>query len=83
MIRERAKMMAAEADERLTALNRRLSSEAAAAEERIVAAKNEAIEGILAVAVEAAQAAATKLIDAEVSEAEAEGAVAAVMKERG
>lgn len=83
VLRQAAEESAAEAAARGDELARRLATETEAAERRINAARDEALGNVQAVAAGVAQAAAARLIDAEVSASEAEGAVGAAMRERG
>ncbi len=83
VLRRAAETSAAEAAARGDELAQRLARETEAAERRINAARDEALGNVQAVAVEVAQAAAARLIGAEVSESEAEGAVGDTIRERG
>lgn len=72
----------AEAKRREHELAQRLSSEASAAEARITAAKQSALENVRQIATEVAAAATSKLIGTEVSEADAAGAIDQTLRER-
>jgi len=73
---------AADAAVRHDELSARLAQETDSAERRIDAARREALANVRSVASEVAQAAAAKLIDAEVSESDADAAVQNSMAER-
>ncbi len=83
VLRQAAEKSAAEAAARGDELVARLATETEAAERRIRAARDAALANVQAVAVGVAQAAAARLIGAEVSESEAEGAVGDTIRERG
>ncbi len=83
ILREARDRIAADSAARLDELSSRLAKETAAAETRIAAAKAEALENIRGVAVETAQAAASRLTGRDVSVSVADAAVDAVMEERG
>lgn len=82
-LRAAAERMAADGAERHARLGEKLATESEAAERRIEAAREAALANVRNAAVEVAQAAVARLIDIEVPENEAAGAVAAAMKERG
>ena len=82
-LRAAAERMAADGAERHTRLGEKLAIESGAAERRIEAAREAALANVRNAAVEVVQAAVARLIDIEVKENEAAGAVAAAMKERG
>ncbi len=82
MLREAAEKSAAEADIRGDVVTARLKQEGDAAEQRIDAARIEAIGNIQAIAAEVAQAATARLIDGEVSDSEALSAVTDAVRER-
>ncbi len=69
--------VSAEAKQRETELVQKLSAETAAAEARIASAKAAALANVRTVATEVAQAAASKLLNLSVSDADAQAAVAA------
>lgn len=81
-VRETIEKLNAAAAERQRKLAHSLAAETAAAERRIVAAKNEALAGLRDVAVEVARAAAAKVAGAELDPARARAAVDAVLRER-
>lgn len=81
ILREAADRVAAETAERQAALGKALAEQTSEAEARINAAREEALADIRAVAVETAQAATARLSGSNVSETEAEGAVADVLAE--
>lgn len=81
ILREAADRMDAEAAERQAALAERLSQQTTEAEVRIEAAKKEALDNILSVSAEAAQAAALRISGSDVSQSEAEAAVQSVLSE--
>ena len=82
-LRAAAERMAADGAERHTRLGEKLTTEFEAAEGRIEAAREAALANVRDAAVEVVQAAVARLIDIEVPENEAAGAIAAAMKERG
>ena len=82
VLRAGADAFAADAVDRHDELSARLAQETDAAESRIDAARREALANVRSVASEVAQAAATKLMDAEVSESDADAAVQQTMVER-
>lgn len=82
VLRAAAEKSAAEAAERSAALVARLTEESDAAEQRINAARDEALGNVQAVAAEVARAATSRLIDADVPENDAQNAVAAAVRER-
>lgn len=75
--------MAEDADAQHAALTGRLASQTAEAEARINEARDRALKDIRAVAAQTAQAAAGRLIGADVADDEAERAVAAALEARG
>lgn len=81
ILREASDRMEAEAAERQAVLAEKLSQQTAEAEARINAAKEDALDNILSVSAEAAQAAAVRLSGSEVSPSEAEAAVKSVLAE--
>lgn len=81
ILRDAGNRMDAEAAERQAELAKRLSEQTNTAEARIEAAKNEALDNILSVSAEAAQAAALRIGGSEVSQSEAEAAVQSVLTE--
>ncbi len=83
MLRETAEKSAAEAAMRGDVVSARLKQEGKAAEQRINAARIEALGNIQAIAAEVAQAATARLIDGKVSDSEARSAVADAVRERG
>ncbi|MDX1574543.1 MAG: F0F1 ATP synthase subunit B' [Kiloniellales bacterium] len=82
-IREAADEMAAEAEKQQQSLAAKLAADVEAAEDRIAAARKDALAHIQQVANEAARATTARLIGVEVDEAQASAAVAAAAKERG
>lgn len=72
----------AEASKRLDALSKDLASKATAADQRIAAAKRQAIDNIRGVAADAARQAVAKLAGVDVDAGAAEAAVAGALKER-
>ncbi|NKB22268.1 MAG: F0F1 ATP synthase subunit B' [Alphaproteobacteria bacterium] len=80
-IRAASEKMAAEAASQHAALTEKLNAQTAEAEARIDAAKEQALANIRTVATDVTQAAAGKLIGREISEADAEKAVASVLDE--
>lgn len=83
LMREAAEQMAAEGARQHQELAAKLADEVKAAEARILEAKQAAVQNIGQLAGEVAQAAVRRLIELEVDEATAGGAVAAVMKGEG
>jgi F-type H+-transporting ATPase subunit b len=83
ILRAGAEAFAADAAVRHDELSARLAEETEAAESRIAAARNEALANVRTVAGEVAQAAASKLIGAQISETDAADAVGRSMEERG
>ena len=83
ILRAGADAFAADAADRHDELSARLARETDAAESRIEEARKEALANVRSVASEVAQAAAAKLIDAEISEPDADAAVHQSMAERG
>ena len=83
ILRDAAAHMAAQATERHAVVSAEIKSRTAEAEARIAAAREEALRNIRTVAAEAARAAAARLIGADVTDDEAEHAVAAALEERG
>lgn len=81
ILREASVQMETEASERQAALAQKLAVQTSEAETRINAAREEALDNILSVSSEAAQAAASRLSGAEVTQSEAEAAVKAVLAE--
>ena len=69
--------VSAEAKQRESELVQKLTAETASAEARIDAAKSAALANVRSVASEVAQAAASKLLNVAVSDADAQAAVAA------
>jgi len=82
ILREAAEQNDKAAADRQAALGAELAKQAAEAETRINAAREEALANIRTVAAETAQAAALRLSGATISQAEAEEAVADVLSER-
>ena len=82
-LRAATERMAADSAERHAKFTEKLAAEAEAAERRIDSAREAALANVRNAAVEVVQAAVTRLIDVEVSDDEAEKAVAASVKERG
>ena len=82
-IRDAAAQVAEKAAAQHAELTAKLSQEAGAAEQRIDAARREALGNIQTVSSEVASAAVARLIGAEVSQSDAEAAVADAIKERG
>ena len=83
ILREGADAFAAAAAARHDEMSARLAREAEAAESRIGAAREEALANVRSVAGEVAQAAAARLIDAEIADADADAAVQRSLAERG
>ena len=83
ILRAGADAFATDAADRHDELSDRLAQETDAAESRIDAARREALANVRSVASEVAQAAAAKLMDAEVSESDADAAVQNSMADRG
>jgi F-type H+-transporting ATPase subunit b len=83
ILRTAIEKISADGAARLTELSERLATETANAEARIAEAQQEALANIRGVAVETAQAAATRLIGREVSSADADSAVGTILAERG
>ena len=83
ILRGGADAFAAEAAVRHDEISARLAQEADAAEQRIESARVEALGEVRSVAREVAQAAAAKLVGAEISESDADGAVRRSLEERG
>jgi F-type H+-transporting ATPase subunit b len=73
--------MAAEAAAQHATLTEKLNAQTSEAETRINAAKEQALANIRTVATEVTQAAAGKLIGRDISEADAEKAVASILDE--
>ena len=82
ILRAAGEKISAENAARQDELSKRLATETAEAEARIAEAKQQALANIQTVAVEAAQAAAARIAGREVSSADAENAVSAVLEER-
>lgn len=83
ILRTAKEKISADGAAKLTELSERLATETANAEARIAEAQQEALANIRGVAVETAQAAATRLIGREVSSADADSAVGTILAERG
>ena len=83
VIRAANEKLAAEAATRQEALSAKIKRDTAEAEERIGKARAEAVETIHTVAVQAAQAATSRLIGADVPADEAKAAVDAALQGRG
>lgn len=83
LVRAANDAMVAEAAARQEALTAKIKADVAQAEARIDAARAKAISNIQTVSAEVAQAATARLIGQDVAEADAEAAVADVMRERG
>jgi F-type H+-transporting ATPase subunit b len=83
ILRTAIEKISADGAAKLTELSERLATETANAEARIAEAQQEALANIRGVAVETAQAAATRLIGREVSSADADSAVGTILAERG
>ncbi len=83
VLREAAARMAQMSEERHGALTGKLATQTAEAEARINQARDRAIGDMRAVAAQAAQAAAGRLIGADIADADAEHAVMAVLEEQG
>lgn len=83
LLRETSERLAQEAAERQDVLSERIGAEAEEAEARIDAARRDALSNMQSLATEIAQAAAGRLLDAEISRNDAETAVEATLKERG
>lgn len=81
ILREASDRMDAEAAARQEALADKLNQQTAEAETRIEAAKKEALDNIMSVSAEAAQAAALRISGSEVSRSDAEAAVQSVLSE--
>ena len=75
--------VAAEAAAQHASLTEKLAAQTSEAETRIGAAKEQALANIRAVSMEITQLAASRLIDQEISEAEAEAAVSDVLGKEG
>ena len=82
ILRAASEKSSAENTARQDELSKRIATETTAAEARIAEAKQQALANIQTVAVEAAQAATARLAGREVSSADAESAVGAVLEER-
>jgi len=82
ILRAASEKISAENAARQDELSKRIQAETAEAEARIAEAKQQALANIQTVAVEAVQAAAARLAGREVSSADAESAVGAVLEER-
>lgn len=82
IIREEADKLAAEATERQAALGEKLKAQTRDAEARIDAARSEALANIRSVAADVAKAASERLVGGEVSESDAEAAVASVAEDQ-
>ena len=80
-IRSASGKMAAEAAAQHATLTEKLNAQTTEAETRIKAAKEQALANIRTVATEVTQAAASKLIGRDISEADAEKAVASILDE--
>jgi F-type H+-transporting ATPase subunit b len=83
VLRAGADAFAAEAAARHDEVSARLAQETEAAERRIEAAREEALANVVTVAGEVARAAAARLIDAEIAEADADAAVRRSIEGRG
>ena len=83
VLREAMAAMAKDSDDQHAALTGRLATQTAEAEARINDARDRALEDIRSVAAQTAQAAAGRLIGADVADDEAERAVAAALEEQG
>ena len=83
ILRGGADAFAAEAAIRHDEISARLAQQADAAERRIEAARVDALADVRSVASEVAQAAAAKLVGAEISDSDADGAVQRSLEERG
>jgi F-type H+-transporting ATPase subunit b len=83
ILRAGADAFAAEAAARHDEVSARLAQETEAAESRIEAARDEALANVVTVAGEVARAAAARLIDAEISEVDADAAVRRSIEGRG
>jgi F-type H+-transporting ATPase subunit b len=81
-LRQAGAKIQAEQDAKLHALGDKLASEIKAGEARIHAAKDAAIQGVRAIAIEAAAGAAQKLIGSAIDSAKVGGAVDAVLGAR-
>jgi len=82
MVRETTERLGAEAAKRQHELAQALASETARAEERIAAAKQQALAGLRDVAVDVAEALALKVTGTALDRAQAGAAVDAVLRER-
>lgn len=82
LIREANEALAAEAAQRHEELTAKIKADTAAAEQRIDAARAEAVASIQSVAAEVAQAATSRLIGTDVASADAEAAVANALQDR-
>jgi F-type H+-transporting ATPase subunit b len=82
-IRAAREKVAAEAINQHASLTERLAAQTSEAENRIGAAKDQALSNIRTVAVEVTQSAASRLIDQEISEVEVEAAVSEVLDKGG
>ena len=80
-VREAARKMSEDAEQQRNDLSARLSDQLAAAEKRIADEKEKAISEIGEIAGDLTQAVASRLISSEISQEEANAAVAAVMRE--
>ena len=83
ILRTAKEKISADGAARLAELSERLAKETADAEARIAEAQQQALANIRGVAVETAQAAATRLVGREVSGDDADSAVGAILAERG
>ena len=81
ILREASERMEAESAKQQASLAETLSKQTADAEARINAARDEALDNIMSVSAEAAQAAAIRISGADVSQGEAEAAVKSVLAE--
>jgi F-type H+-transporting ATPase subunit b len=82
VLREAAERLAKEAEAREAETVARLDREIGDAERRIAQAKREALDGVRAVAAEAARQATAKLIGAEIAASEADEAAGRALEER-
>jgi F-type H+-transporting ATPase subunit b len=82
-IRETAAKLAEDAARQHAELTSKLSQDAEAAEQRIDAARREALGNVQTVASEVAAAAVSRLVGGQVSQTDADAAVAGAIKERG
>lgn len=83
ILRETGERLAKESAEQQAALAETLKRQTEEAERRIDGARRDALANVRVVAAEAAQAAAAKLIGADIARADAERAVQRAMEERG